>query len=69
VEVDFPRKKPISAALKQSNQALAAQYHVESYPTFVILSKDGKELGRQKGYRPGGPQPFIAKLENLKGKN
>jgi thioredoxin-related protein len=69
VEVDFPRRTPMSAALKQANKALAAQYQVESYPTFVIVSKDGKELGRQKGYRPGGPQPFITKLENLKAKN
>jgi thioredoxin-related protein len=69
VEVDFPRKKPMSTALKQANKALAAQYHVDSYPTFVILNKDGRELGRQKGYRPGGPQPFVARLENFKTKN
>lgn len=69
VEVDFPRRTAISPALKQANKALAAQYGVESFPTFVILSKDGKELGRQKGYHPGGAQPFVAKLENLKTKN
>ena len=69
VEVDFPRRTPQAADLKQANKALAAEYHVESYPTFVVLSKDGKELGRQKGYREGGPQPFIARLEKLKNNN
>jgi thioredoxin-related protein len=68
VEVDFPRKTPISAALKQANKALAAQYKVTGYPTFVVLSKDGKELGRQDGYQAGGPKAFMAWLDNFKKK-
>jgi len=69
VELDFPQKKPMSAALKQANKALAAEYKVSGYPTFVVLSKDGKELGRQDGYEAGGSKAFIAKLENFKKKN
>jgi len=69
VEVDFPRRTPQAADLKATNKALEAQYHVESFPTFIVLSKDGRELGRQNGYHEGGPQPFIAKLENFKKNN
>ena len=69
VEVDFPRRTAQAAELKKANKALEAQYHVDGFPTFVFLSKDGKELGRQSGYHPGGPQPFIARLERLKKNN
>jgi thioredoxin-related protein len=69
VEVDFPRRTPQSADLKKANKALADRYHVDSYPTFVFLSKDGKELGRQSGYHAGGAQPFIARLELFKKNN
>ena len=69
VELDFPQKKAISADLKKANKALAAQYKVDGFPTFVVLSKDGKELGRQGGYEPGGAKAFIAKLDGFKGKN
>jgi thioredoxin-related protein len=66
VEVDFPNKKPQSAELKKANQALATKYNVSGYPTFVVLSKDGKEIGRQDGYEPGGAQAFIDKLNGFK---
>jgi len=64
VVVDFPNKKPQSDALKAANKALAAKYGVDGYPTFVVLNADGKEIGRQVGYAPGGPEAFIAKLES-----
>ena len=69
VEVDFPRKKEQSADQKKANKALGSKYHVDGYPTFVVLSKDGKEIGRQEGYAPGGATAFIAKLEKFKAKN
>jgi protein disulfide-isomerase len=69
MEVDFPRKKEQSAELKRANKALGSKYKVDGYPTFVVLSKDGKEIGRQEGYAKGGPKAFIAKLEEFKAKN
>lgn len=65
VVVDFPNKKPQSAELKAANKALGAKYKVDGYPTFVVLDADGKEIGRQEGYAPGGPDAFIAKLEKF----
>jgi protein disulfide-isomerase len=65
VVVDFPNKKPQSDALKAANKALGDKYGVDGYPTFVVLNADGKEIGRQVGYAPGGPEAFIAKLEGF----
>ena len=69
VEVDFPRKTPQSAALKKANDALSKQYKVDGFPTFVVLSKDGVEIGRQDGYAPGKATAFITKLDGFKKKN
>jgi protein disulfide-isomerase len=65
VVVDFPREKPQSDALKAANKALGEKYGVNGYPTFVVLNADGKEIGRQEGYAPGGPEAFIAQLEGF----
>lgn len=66
VELDYPSKKEQSAELKQANAALKKQYKIEGFPTFIVLDKDGKEIGRQVGYSEGGPKAFIAKLEGFK---
>jgi len=63
--VDFPNSKEQSDALKQANQDLKNKYNVTGFPTFVLLNSDGRELGRQVGYRPGGPDAFIAELEGF----
>ena len=65
VEVDFPRTKQQSEALKKANQALQAKYKVEGYPTIIVLNGEGKKVG-ELGYEPGGPKTFIAELEKLK---
>lgn len=65
VVVDFPNKKTQGDALKSTNAALKEKYKVEGFPTFVVLNAEGKEVGRQVGYAPGGPEAFIAKLEKL----
>lgn len=65
VEVDFPRSKPQSEAVKKANAALQAKYNVEGYPTIIVLDGEGKKVG-ELGYEPGGPKAFIAELEKLK---
>ena len=69
VEVDFPRKIEQSDELKKANKALGGKYKVDGYPTFVVLNKEGKEIGRQVGYAAGGPEAFIAKLKGFEAKN
>jgi len=69
VEVDFPAKKQQSATLKKANDSLKGKFKVEAFPTFVVLNKDGKEVGRQEGFEEGGPKAFISKLEGFKKKS
>ena len=69
VEVDFPRKKPQSDEVKKANEALSKKFKADGFPTFVVLSKDGAEIGRQDGYEKGGSKAFIALLEKSKKKN
>lgn len=65
VQLDFPRTKPQSDDLKQANAALAKRFNVDGYPTYVLLNPAGNELGRQVGYREGGPDAFIAELDGF----
>jgi protein disulfide-isomerase len=69
VQLDFPRSKPQSDALKAVNKAMAKQFKPGGFPTFIVLNGDGKELGRQTGYKPGGAAAFIKKIERFKSEN
>ncbi len=66
-EVDFPRRKQLSAEQKKANDALAAKYKIEGYPTLIILNGEGRQVGTL-GYVAGGPKAFIAEIEKLKKK-
>jgi len=66
VEIDFPSQKKQSDSLKQTNNALKNQYHVEGYPTILVLNGEGKELWRQVGYLEGGPKVWIDQIRALK---
>jgi len=66
VEVDFPQSKFQTKKVKDQNEGLKTQFKTDGYPTFVVVDKDGKELGRQVGYLEGGPTAFIAKLDSFK---
>lgn len=66
VEIDFPRQKPMPAAVKRANGALADKYKVGGYPTLHLLNADGSSLG-SLGYVPGGPNAFLGKLKSIGG--
>lgn len=66
LELDFPRRTPISEELKKQNRELGQMFGVRGYPTgwFVIPQpENGKvnfnRLGSQ-GYVAGGPSAWIA---------
>ena len=65
VKLDFPRHTEQDAALKQANQELCQKFNVDEFPTYILLSPSGKELGRQVGYAEGGPSAFIAELDGF----
>ena len=59
VEIDFPQGKEQPKNVKQQNSELQAKYHVEGFPTLILLSPKGKMLKQNSGYLPGGPEGFI----------
>jgi thioredoxin-related protein len=65
VELDFPRFKEQSDAVKKQNGELASEYGIEGFPTLVVLNPAGKKVG-ELGYMEGGPDVFIAALEKLR---
>ena len=66
VMLDFPNAKKQSDLVKKTNKDLQDKFKVDGFPTYVALTPDGKEIGRQVGYLSGGPQAFIAKLEKFR---
>lgn len=66
VELDYPRSKPLSDAVKAQNQELKQKFGIRGYPTVLMLDGDGKELARWVGYSGGGPAALIAKIEPLR---
>jgi protein disulfide-isomerase len=65
VEVDFPKTKPMSEAMRTQNVLLAQRYQVQGFPTIVVLNGDGQMVGAF-GYMQGGPDAVIAVLEKLR---
>lgn len=65
VKLDFPRHTPQSNDLKRANEELSNHFRVDGFPTYVLLTAAGQELGRQVGYLEGGPNAFIAELDNF----
>jgi protein disulfide-isomerase len=66
VELDFPRFKPQSDALRKQNMKLASDYDIQAFPTLIVLSPEGKPVANIMGYVEGGPDPLIAALEKLR---
>jgi thioredoxin-related protein len=66
VELDFPRFKAQSDALRNQNRKLASEYDIEAFPTLIVLSPEGKQVANIMGYIEGGPEPLIAALEKLR---
>jgi protein disulfide-isomerase len=66
VLLDFPNAKEQSDSVKKTNKDLQEKFKVDGFPTYVALSPNGKEIGRQVGYLAGGPQAFIAELEKFR---
>ncbi len=67
MEVDFPQQKPLNPETRKQNEALAKQYGVEGFPTFVVLNADGKVVKVLGGYQEGGAKAFVEQLKQLKG--
>ena len=64
VLVDFPRAKEQTEEIKQQNLDLARKHSIRGYPTIIILSPDGKPVGKT-GYQQGGPWEYARHLKEI----
>jgi len=64
VKIDFPMHKSQPDAEKARNEELAARFHVQGFPTLVLLNPEAKPCGTL-GYLRGGPGAFIDRLTSL----
>jgi protein disulfide-isomerase len=46
LEVDFPRRKQLTAQQQKANQTLAVRFRIEGFPTLVLVNSQGSILGR-----------------------
>ena len=52
----------------RQNDELATKYKIEEFPTIIVLSPDGREIGRL-GYIPGGVKAFAAAVNAIVAKS
>ena len=63
VYIDNPRNKDLlSEHGKENNRNLTSKYGIQGFPTVLILDADGKKVA-EMGYDAGGPEKYLAKLE------
>ncbi len=64
VFLDYPMRFKLDPATAEQNKKLKEQYQVSGYPTVVLISPEGEQLGRT-GYLPGGPRAYSSHLMNM----
>ena len=72
MEVDFPRRVPLSPELQAQNGALQQFFQVQGYPTIWLVNAtkqpDGKlnfeKLG-STGYVAGGPEAWLSSANQI----
>ena len=64
LKVDFPQRKQLAAEQQKANDALQQKFGVQGFPTLVLLNSKGKEIARNSGYLPGGPDALIAWIKS-----
>jgi thioredoxin-related protein len=52
----------------RQNEELATKYKIQEFPTVVVLSPDGREIGRL-GYIPGGVKDFATAVNEIVAKS
>lgn len=68
VELDFPRDQSIlTEEVIAQNAELQQTYSVSGFPTILLTDADGKPYART-GYQQGGPEAYVAHLDELRGK-
>ncbi len=68
VEIDFPKdKSKLSEETQAQNRKLGEEFGIEGYPTIVLADPSGRPYATT-GYQPGGPEKYVAHLNELRGR-
>ncbi len=67
LELDYPRNKAQSQALKLQNAKLKKEFGIKSYPTVFLCDATGRPYA-QTGYQKGGVGAYLEHLAMLRGK-
>lgn len=66
VWVDSPRdKRLVPEAIVPKNAELLKKYSVMGFPTYVLLSSEGEELGRLGASQTATPESFVGQVEGI----
>ncbi len=68
LELDYPQdqsKQPED--VRKQNEVLQQTYAIQGYPTILLADAQGRPFART-GYQKGGPEAYLAHLEELRGK-
>lgn len=68
VLADFPRRTKLAPELQARNERLMRHFQVQGFPT-VLLFSPGGELIAQLGYQPGGPEAFVAAIQQARSRH
>jgi thioredoxin-related protein len=68
LEVDFPRKNPLSKKQQKANDKLFDKYGIQMYPTLLITDERGKKLGMIEGYEDESVGTYLGKIEAITAK-
>lgn len=67
VELDFPKdQSKISEDTKKQNDELGKKYGVKGFPSILLCDAEGRPYAGT-GYQAGGPEKFVAHLNELRG--
>lgn len=63
LEIDFPKKQPLTVKQRQARESLAKSYGVTSFPTMILLDTKGQEAIRIR-YSGATAKEFVTVLDN-----
>lgn len=68
VELDYPKDtSKLSEETQAQNKELQGKYAIQGFPTILLCDAEGKPFART-GYQPGGPEKYVAHLDELRAK-
>jgi thioredoxin-related protein len=68
VEIDFPKDKTkVSDEVRAQNEKLNDLYGIEGFPTILLTDDKGRPYAKT-GYQKGGPEKYVAHLNELRTK-